>query len=124
MHLDESARSQAEELSNELGGSPLAIAHYAGFAVASHMPLSEVLLSFQRRAMSAEIWSCNSNTSLMQYEKTLKTVWDAALDSLSPDSRELLDVLAFLNPDCVPEAFLRGEAGVLASRAGMSESFR
>ncbi|OAQ99620.1 hypothetical protein LLEC1_04744 [Akanthomyces lecanii] len=106
MHLDDSARPQAEELSVELGGCPLAIAHYAGFCVASHLTLQEILDTFQRRMMTAEIWSCSSNASLMQYEKTLKTVWDAALASLNPSSRELLDLLAYLDPDEIPEDFI------------------
>lgn len=106
MHLDDSARPQAEELSVELGGCPLAITHYAGFCVASHLTLQEILDTFQRRMMTAEIWSCSSNASLMQYEKTLKTVWDAALTSLNPASRELLNLLAYLDPDGIPEDFI------------------
>lgn len=99
MHLGETFRGQAEALSAELGGSPLAIAHYTGFCVASHMSLDEVLVTFQRRSMTAEVWSAHSDASLMQYERTLETVWDASLSGLSSNTRDLLNVLAFLNPD-------------------------
>ncbi|KAF4991480.1 hypothetical protein FGRMN_7791 [Fusarium graminum] len=114
MHLDASdptCVAKAEELSEELGGSPLAISHYTGYCVASHISLDEVLRTFQSRRATAEIWSNNSNISRMQYERTLSTVWDTALDSLGKNamaSRDLLDVLAFLNPDSIPEDLLRG----------------
>jgi len=110
MHLedgDETTRARAEELSEELGGSPLAITHYTGFCVTSHLSLTEVLRSFQQTSLAADIWSCDSNASAMQYERTLSTVWDTTLDSLSESERDLLDMLAFLNPDCVPEDFLK-----------------
>lgn len=111
MHLDdrdESICANAERLSEELGGSPLAISHYTGYCVASHLQLKEVLQTFQRRSMMSEIWSNDSNTSIIQYERTLRTVWDTALDTLTPEARQILDTLAFLNPDVIPEDFLRG----------------
>ncbi|KAF5001848.1 hypothetical protein FDECE_10837 [Fusarium decemcellulare] len=114
MHLeggDESIHAKAEELCEELGGSPLAIAHYTGFCVASHMSLTELVRTFQQRSMSAEIWSCNSNASVMQYERTLSTVWDASLSSLAGDARDLLNIVAFLNPDCIPEELLQRKPG-------------
>ncbi|POR34399.1 Pfs domain-containing protein [Tolypocladium paradoxum] len=127
MHLDdgdEPTRAKAEELSEELGGSPLAITHYTGFCVASHMSLVEVLRTFQQRSVSAEIWSCNSNTSVMQYERTLSTVWDTALSSLNDDARDLLDMLAFLNPDCIPEDFLRRKSGLHATETAGFDAFK
>ncbi|KAF2645929.1 hypothetical protein P280DRAFT_442915 [Massarina eburnea CBS 473.64] len=123
MHLEESSRGQAEELSNELSGSPLAIAHYLGYATASHMGLTDILETFQRRGMTAEVWSNTSNASLMLYERTLSTVWDTALECLNPDSKELLHILAFLNPDRVPEELLRKSLGVFSVRHGLSEDF-
>ncbi|KAH8691082.1 hypothetical protein GQ44DRAFT_780319 [Phaeosphaeriaceae sp. PMI808] len=124
MHLEEPSRNQAEELSSELSGYPLAIAHFVGFATACQMPLPDLLATFQKRGMTAEIWSNASNASLMQYERTLKTVWDTALAGLPSDSRELLHVLAFLNPDRVTEDFLKNAPGVLPRRVGRTAEFR
>jgi hypothetical protein len=127
MHLDETdkaARAEAEELSGELGGCPLAISHYVGFCVASHMSLGEVLRTFQQRSMSAEIWSCNSNVSVLQYERTLGTVWDTALNSLDDEAKDLLDVLAFLNPDCIPEDLLKSTSSHPTTESGLFDSFK
>jgi hypothetical protein len=69
--------------------------------VASYMGLNDLLQTFQRRGMAAEIWSNASNASLMQYDKLSNNVWDATLSNLNPESSELLDFLSFLNLDRV-----------------------
>lgn len=123
MHLGESSREQAKALSAELGGSPLAIAHYTGFCVTSHISLEEVLKTFHRRSMTAEVWSNKSDTSLMQYERTLQTVWDTSLSGLRSNTRDLLNVLAFLNPDYIPEDLLAGCSRFISFGPQTTESF-
>lgn len=124
MHLSNDARPQAEMLSSELGGLPLALVHYIGYCVASHLSLGELISTFQQRAMLAEVWSFNSNESVMQYERTLSTVWDDLLESLDSETRDLLDVLAFLNPDCISEDLLRGKPDTASGNLTVNNSFR
>jgi hypothetical protein len=124
VHLGNAAREQAEQLAGELGGYPLAIAHYAGYALTSRITLSELLATFEKRNRSAEIWSNHSNSSIMQYEQRLKTVFDETLAGLTVESRELLDVLAFLNPDNIPLDLLQFSDGILPCRADLSLSSR
>lgn len=47
-----------------------------------------------------------SNTFTLLYERTLQTVCDVALSELSDDAENLLEILAFLNPDEIPEAMV------------------
>ena len=49
-----------------------------------------------------------------RYDKSLISVFDKAFDALTPAARELLNVLAFLDPDSVPEDMLA--AAIEASR--------
>jgi len=40
------------------------------------------------------------------YEHTLSTVWQGSFGKLTENSTRLLNVLSFLNPDCLPEDIL------------------
>lgn len=112
-----------QTLTSELGGLPLAITHYAGYISISQMSVTEILASFQQRQHTAEIWSCHSNASMLQYERTLDTVWDFALDNLPDDARNLLDILSLLNPDAISEEMLLAYDGAVEARPGLSRGF-
>ncbi|KAK7428465.1 hypothetical protein QQZ08_005084 [Neonectria magnoliae] len=52
----------------------------------------------------------DSRTSTtQQYDRTLNTVWDLAFSVLGDEARSLMDVLAMLNPDSIPEDMLLSE---------------
>lgn len=96
---DESGKEVTERLSRELGGHPLAIAHFAGYLDGSDDALQVLLSSLQHRKLSHHIWADGGLPSLRGSARTLETVWDLALTRLSEDARKLLNVISFLNPD-------------------------
>lgn len=92
----------ARKISEAVGGLPLAIAAVAGYV--ARFPLDKFLSSFQE---SSKFWAAEKRPVLGQYDQTLNTVFNIALGDLEIDSRKLLDILAFLNPDKIPEGILR-----------------
>ena len=102
-----SEKEDAERLSRELGGHPLAIAHF-GYLATSRCSLHLILESLRGRKYSSRIWADGSVASLSGYARTLKTVWDLALTRLSEDARKLLNMISFLNPDSIPEEMFLG----------------
>jgi hypothetical protein len=52
------------------------------------------------------LWNGESNTFSWQYERILRTVCDVALFELPENVVSLLEILAFLNPDEIPETVL------------------
>ena len=85
---------------------------------------------------SRAIWRCGtqareaalawSDPVVTGSEKTLATVWTTSVARLTPESRRLLDRLAFLAPDPIPDSLLDvavpGEAagaGATSARAGL-----
>lgn len=103
---DESKAEQIElamEISSTVGGLPLWLNALAGFIAQSQCSLSECLDSYKSlfhpldQGMKAGSWT---------YEKTPSTVFDLAFSKLCEDAKTLLYLLAFLNPDGVPESML------------------
>ena len=106
--LGESEKEDAERLSRELGGHPLAIAHFAGYLGRSHHPLQLLLNSLQHRKLSHCIWADGGVPSSNDSGPILETVWDLAFTRLSEDARKLLKIISFLNPDSIPEEMILG----------------
>ena len=99
----QSEKSDAEQLSIELGGHPLAISHFAGYVTRSQCPLKHILQALQNRKHTLQIWSSERLADLNSNSRTLDTVWDLALTRLSEDAHWLLNMIAFLSPDSIPE---------------------
>lgn len=93
----------AEKIVQALGGYPLSIATVGGYILQSNCSLGEY---FERFNKSSVLWKGDSNTFTWQYEKTLQNVCDVALSELPATALELLEILAFLNPDEIPEAMI------------------
>ncbi|CAI7622461.1 unnamed protein product [Penicillium glandicola] len=100
----------ASIISKELEGLPIAIAHVAGYIGQTGRSLSYFLEKFRERRSASLIWAMDSRDSTtLHYERTLDAVWDLALSTLGPEARSTLDILAMLNPDCVPEEMFLAE---------------
>lgn len=117
-HGDEQSKSyirdieNAKTISRELEGLPIAIAHVAGYVDQSRRSFSYFLELFRERRKASVVWSMDSrNSTTQQYERTLDAVWDIALSALGSEARSLLDVLAMLNPDSIPEGMMLNEGG-------------
>ena len=102
--LDADERNSAKALTRLVGGSPLALATVGGYVgPLSNYSLSDFLKDFNKKSL---FWNCEDVGTVRAYEKSLATVFDIALDELDDDARRLLEVLAFLDPDGVPEDIL------------------
>lgn len=107
----------AMEISNNVGGLPLWINALGGFVAQSQCTLLECLDIYKSSFSSLDE---GTKGAAWIYEKTPTKVFDLAFSRLSEDAKTLLYILAFLNPDGVPESMLsidnveRGELAVLA----------
>ncbi|KAI0534299.1 hypothetical protein GGR58DRAFT_516246 [Xylaria digitata] len=98
---------KGEESGIEVEGLPIAIAHVAGYVGQLGRPLSYFPEQFKERKQASVVWSMDFRSSMtQQYDHTLDTVWDFAFSALGSKSRSLLDVMAMLNPDSIPEHIL------------------
>jgi hypothetical protein len=93
-------RSASQEIASWVGGLPLAIVTVAGYLKCSSVSAAKMLESLKR---SSNVWSKSGEGSVWYYEKTLATVFDVALGEISGNSRHLLQIMAFLSPDGIPE---------------------
>lgn len=100
---DEAEQNLAQETSRIVGGLPLAIATIGGYINESESSVAEFLEIMKR---SSNAWEDTQHTKIVQYERTLGTVFDIALKELPPKTRNLIEILAFLNPDSIPEGIL------------------
>lgn len=86
----------AVQISDSVGGLPLAIAQIGGYINFRRCTLQDFIEIFE------EFWAKDS-THPLDYEKSLQTVFDIALHSLKSDARDLIDIFAYFNPDSIPE---------------------
>ncbi|QYT04349.1 NB-ARC domain-containing protein [Trichoderma simmonsii] len=94
----------AFRLSMVLGGLPLALAQIAGYISTIGCSVEEFLEMFEEtQHSSGEIISDLDSTDF-NYDYTLATVWDLTLAKLDPKAFFLLQMMAYLDPDCIPEA--------------------
>ena len=93
----------AEDLSDEVGGLPMAIAHISSHIYQAQSDLKSFLATFRRRQSAAVVWESGSTISTYQTAKTLGIVFDVAISNISHNARKLLYILAFLNPDRIGE---------------------
>ncbi len=92
-----------EEVSNLLGGLPLAIVHIGGYISESKHSLSYFRDFFKCRWQK---YAWGGKSMVEQYHKRLEIVWDLALEELPANARKLIDIMAYLNPDEIPEEWL------------------
>lgn len=123
---DEKDEEIARELSDTVDGLPLAIATIGGYINQSESNLVEYIQTLKH---SSNAWTASAVGPVNQYEKNLQTVFDIAISELSDRARELLSILAFLNPDNIPEALFeiavqRGSLKFLHTKADLVEIIR
>jgi tetratricopeptide (TPR) repeat protein len=107
----------AAELARELGYLPLAIEQAGAFlSQTAGFGLSKYLARF--RAKSRDLLA---RGQAFGYEGTIRTMWDMSLQRLRESQADAIDVLgllAFLDPDDIPSAFLFKQLGALAEADG------
>ncbi|KAK0639877.1 hypothetical protein B0T16DRAFT_395525 [Cercophora newfieldiana] len=86
------------ELCKELGGLPLAVTQVAGGSVHAE----------ERVRVHA------------YYELTMSNVWDVTFSKLKDSTRDLLDIVAFLDPDSIPEQIFEVDSHILSQDPELS----
>lgn len=94
----------AFRLSMVLGGLPLALAQIAGYISTIGCSVEEFLEMFEETQHSSGDIISGLDSTDFNYDHTLATVWDLTLAKLDPKSFFLLQLMAYLDPDCIPEA--------------------
>lgn len=93
---------KATEISQALGGLPLAINQIGGFIIQRKLPLQDFLPLYERNSAKIDL----RKTGLSDYEHTISTVWEISLSKIGGDSYSLLGLLAFFEPDATHEQVL------------------
>ena len=108
-------RELAKELSSFVGGLPIAIAHVAGYADYSDYSLEELLEIFRdwRKVVGvatdeADDLPAAFRQAAFSYDDTLAMVYTVTLRELNRDAQDLMNILAYLNCDAVPESMIWG----------------
>lgn len=98
---DEEEHEVACQLAEHVGCMPLAMATIGGYVKQSQLELAEF---YENIKVKATLWvkapAIQENSG---YSRNLRTVFDKAFEDLEPATRELLNILAFLDPDSIPE---------------------
>ncbi|KAK5171081.1 uncharacterized protein LTR77_004225 [Saxophila tyrrhenica] len=106
---DEDDPGAVHAAANVLGGIPLAVAQMAGSIVRRDITFTEFVQEYNDPRSHPKLFSQPAgHAQAPNYEHTIFSVW--ALDELK-HSTCLLDILAFLDPDYIPEYILLGVNG-------------
>ena len=93
--------TQAARLARELGGLALGLEQAGAHIATERIGLARYLALWNEARDAALAWS---DPVVTGSEKTLATVWTTSVARLSPESRRLLDRLAFLAVDPIPDS--------------------
>ncbi len=115
--------ADAHALARELGGLALGLEQAGAYIAAERIGFARYLKLWNEKRGAALAWN---DPTVTGSERTLATTWATSVERLSPESRRLLDRLAFLAPDPIPDSLLDvaipGEAegyDALNARAGL-----
>lgn len=92
-------------LSDRLGGFPLALVHVAAIIRRKDLTMNEMLERYDKRAFNSELYDFTELSPHDKYTHTLSTVW--GVEDLGNPALHLLDIMAFLNPDAIPESIVQ-----------------
>jgi tetratricopeptide (TPR) repeat protein len=93
----------AQQISSNVGGLPLWLNALGGFITVSQCSLAECVDIFRSTLDPMDEGVLAGGCT---YEKSPSAVFDLAFSKLTPDAKTLLCLLAFLDPDGVPESML------------------
>lgn len=97
--------ASAENVSEMVGGLPIAIAHMAGFMFTSKTSPKE-LQEKLKTGEAYDIWLKPKSWTTPLYKKALDKVWQIALRELPDSAVKLLFVISMLHPDAIPDELL------------------
>ncbi|KAJ5245741.1 hypothetical protein N7489_005837 [Penicillium chrysogenum] len=103
----------ARQISDALGGVPLAISQMAGIIRRQDLTLSEFFELYKDHEEHASLYETKFDTNLVTYRHSLSTVW--AIGKLKPQARQLLELVSFFDADVIGEDLLMGASMELLS---------
>ncbi|KAM3452599.1 hypothetical protein NHJ6243_009325 [Beauveria neobassiana] len=107
-HLTANSNTQEDEtarhISKALGNIPLAISQMAGIIRRQDLTLAEFLELFIDHEERAIPYETKFDSNLVTYRHSLSSVW--AFEKLKPQTRKLLELISFLDPDIIGEDLL------------------
>lgn len=115
-NFNETEDETAKEISDALGGFPLAISQMAGIIRRQDLTLSEFLELYTDHEEQASLYETKFDTNLITYRHSLSTVW--AFEKLKPQARQLLELISFLDPDVIEEDLLTEASMQFLSEGG------
>lgn len=96
-------------IAKEAEGLPLALSHIAGYVQVSECTLTDFVQLWNERRRHMRSSNISANSLMLSTDKALETVWTIGLREVTIDARELLNILAFLDSDCIQRKLLVGE---------------
>ena len=102
-------QENAISITKALGGLPLAINQISGFIVQRKLKLQDFLPLYERNSAKIDA----RKTGISGYEHTLSTVWEMSISKLTGNSRTLLSILPYFQPDGIDETVLLQGANLL-----------
>ena len=94
----------ARQISRTLGGLPLAIVQMASVIRRQQLDLTEFLELYQDYTEHPDFHGKRFDSGIKTYPHSISTVW--AFERLSSEARAFLELMSFLDPDCIQEDIL------------------
>jgi hypothetical protein len=98
---DNDREQQAEHLARTLGGLPLAVEHAASYLAQTGIPAAEYIADFEHNANELLGRDADMFTS-----KPVSTSWRLSSHTVTPEAKELFELLAFFSAEPVSEELL------------------
>jgi tetratricopeptide (TPR) repeat protein len=89
----------ARTLAKELDGLALALEQAGAFINRHNLSFADYLSRWRKADQKTRAWH---DPRVMQYPRPLATTWQTSVETLNPQARSLLDVLAWLAPEPIP----------------------
>ena len=94
----------ARQISHTLGGLPLAIVQMASVIRHQQLDLTEFLELYQDCTEHPDLHGKRFDSGIRTYPYSISTVW--AFEKLNPEAKAFLELMSFLDPDCIQEDIL------------------
>ena len=94
----------ARQISHTLGGLPLAIVQMASVIRRQQLDLTEFLELYQDCTEHPDFHGKRFDSGIRTYPHSISTVW--AFERLNSEARAFLELMSFLDPDCIQEDIL------------------
>lgn len=107
---------RARQISDAIGGVPLAISQMAGIIRRQDLTLSEFFELYRDHEEHASLYETKFDTNLITYRHSISTVW--AFEKLKPQARQLLQLMSIFDPDVIGEDLLMQASAEMLGEEG------